>query len=994
MRGPHDELELVLSTDSTRTSLARPERAPVGGARAPELAVDEDESRLADLRRPRRRAGASPTSTGRRRTWTTFVDATPNRSAIVPAIATRPAARPGSVRRPGRTASARRSRSMTAPASVSAPWLTTNGSATKNAAASSISSIPAALTGRTCRPYRPTIERDRADRAREDEAGVPELDDDARSGRSRASARRCSGRSAGRGSASSATSRPRRPSRPAVWSTSGPSARWSCPSIWLEERGQVGAITSMMFSSSASRAPSVRRLRTARSAASTLRPCLAASARDVGGGVVDDLAAQVSRRCPRRRRRSASRSRCSSAAPSRARPPPGRSQRRRSRARALGRDVDDHGDLGGELRLDDLAHRASRARPACPAGSRPRRSPRPRARSICSIDVVRRDRVDVVVELDASTRRAFPAAAGQARRPPPRRAEGRTPRQEQARCTLVRILSVEGRFASRRRGGLPPCGRPRHEVPRPASCSPLVLPASRVAPSRRRSCTRDVPLGGPRARLGQGAGRFNLVGLHWQGPGTVQLPDTLGRGPLERLAAARSGGARTSRTPARPSARTRRLAARQPARGSAPSDRIEYRPRGRVRGCGRTSSRARPPRSRRERSRSPAAPAIVLARPAWRRQRVDPARARRVTRPTSALRDRPPHGRRERLHGGRVGGDRARDPDLPREGERLERHRLQLPRRQVRPGVRGPLRRHRPERRRRARGGVQHRLGRRRGARRATARSPPTARRSRRWQAARLAARPRARRPAVDVARTPRAATRASRRRAGLRCARSPATATPASRPAPANALYALLGDDRAAASPRSACRSSTRRRCTARSAGTCASRARLSAPLAWTVTVTGRPRTRRGRRAAATARDRLDVGRDGRCRPARTATRSGRPDVRAGGRAGRQTAVPAVPRGRSRAALARRADDVHAERGRRRRRRRRSRTRWLRRRRDRDRDGRIGADAATLFPHRRRPASTAFVFDAGSVRRRLYRVQLDAQATGGPEGRGLGAVS
>ena len=52
---------------------------------------------------------------------------------------------------------------------------------------------------------------------------------------------------------------------------------------------------------------------------------------------------------------------------------------------------------------------------------------------------------------------------------------------------------------------------------------------------------------------------------------------------------------------------------------------------------------------------------------------------------------------------GRVGGDRPGDPALPREGKRLERHRLQLPRRPVRPGLRGPLRRDRPERGRRAR---------------------------------------------------------------------------------------------------------------------------------------------------------------------------------------------------------------------------------------------------------------------------------------------------
>ena len=51
--------------------------------------------------------------------------------------------------------------------------------------------------------------------------------------------------------------------------------------------------------------------------------------------------------------------------------------------------------------------------------------------------------------------------------------------------------------------------------------------------------------------------------------------------------------------------------------------------------------------------------------------------------------------------------DRARDRGLPREGKRLGRHRLQLPRRRVRPGVRRTLGRHRAQRRRRTLGRVQ-----------------------------------------------------------------------------------------------------------------------------------------------------------------------------------------------------------------------------------------------------------------------------------------------
>ena len=83
----------------------------------------------------------------------------------------------------------------------------------------------------------------------------------------------------------------------------------------------------------------------------------------------------------------------------------------------------------------------------------------------------------------------------------------------------------------------------------------------------------------------------------------------------------------------------------------------------------------------------------------------------------ASLRRRPPHSRLEQLPARGVGGDRARDRALPREGERLERHRLQLPRRQVRPGVRGPRRRDAAQRHRRACGGLQHRLRGHRGPR-------------------------------------------------------------------------------------------------------------------------------------------------------------------------------------------------------------------------------------------------------------------------------------
>ena len=62
------------------------------------------------------------------------------------------------------------------------------------------------------------------------------------------------------------------------------------------------------------------------------------------------------------------------------------------------------------------------------------------------------------------------------------------------------------------------------------------------------------------------------------------------------------------------------------------------------------------------------------------------------------------------LHPSTVGRHRSRDRALPRCGERLERHRLQLPRRPLRPGLRGPGRRHVTQCHRCARRGLQHRL--------------------------------------------------------------------------------------------------------------------------------------------------------------------------------------------------------------------------------------------------------------------------------------------
>ena len=168
----------------------------------------------------------------------------------------------------------------------------------------------------------------------------------------------------------------------------------------------------------------------------------------------------------------------------------------------------------------------------------------------------------------------------------------------------------------------------------------------------------------------------------------------------------------------------------------------------------------------------------------------------------------------------------------------------------------------------------------------------------------RVAARRRARRPAVDARRTSRAATRGSRPACPSSCAPSRATATRASPTARARSSTR--------SSPRSprrrrrpGCRRSTRRRVQGNVGGPVRFPARLSLAAA----VDGhRARPARRRRVDAGSGsglgDRLDVGRDRRCRRAATRTRStpagARPATGVVG-GGATTAAPALARPRTR---------------------------------------------------------------------------------------------
>ena len=140
----------------------------------------------------------------------------------------------------------------------------------------------------------------------------------------------------------------------------------------------------------------------------------------------------------------------------------------------------------------------------------------------------------------------------------------------------------------------------------------------------------------------------------------------------------------------------------------------------------------------------------LLPRPVGRR-REHPQQERAALR-HDQRRLRPPHGQRQRLHRGPGAGDHAQHLRLPREVARLERHRLQLPRRPLRSHLGGPLRRHRQARRRRPHAQLQRLLLRDVGHRQL--RHRPAARRdaARLRPAVRVEALAARRQPGVDVA--------------------------------------------------------------------------------------------------------------------------------------------------------------------------------------------------------------------------------------------------
>ena len=251
---------------------------------------------------------------------------------------------------------------------------------------------------------------------------------------------------------------------------------------------------------------------------------------------------------------------------------------------------------------------------------------------------------------------------------------------------------------------------------------------------------RDVPLGA-RTLAGRTLRRCasTCSALHWQGSGrsTTGRGRSAGSWSAWRTADADTGPDRGS------GERAARLARRQPRLDRRVATGCSSAARQRHAAARLLPLVASPPAPRRCRTLAVAGSPAIVPRALVGGRREDLSAQPRI-RADAEARGRAPHGRHEPLHAGPGGGDRARHRGLPREGKRLERHRLQLPRRPLRHRLRGPRRRDRPERDRRARARVQHRHRRRGADRQLHARRRRRPRAGGARQAARLAPRRRA----------------------------------------------------------------------------------------------------------------------------------------------------------------------------------------------------------------------------------------------------------
>ena len=366
-------------------------------------------------------------------------------------------------------------------------------------------------------------------------------------------------------------------------------------------------------------------------------------------------------------------------------------------------------------------------------------------------EVVLRDRVDVVLELDREHVGRL-RLGGRSRHREEERSGDRRERETRPRrrgAFTCRQLTREAVSIPSSRG-LGPCPRTFS----PAPCSRLSCRAASSSSCCSRSARRP-PHGRTARRSLRGTFRCAATARcrRPRRPAS-RSSDCTGRARARwRSGRGRSAGAgapgslRSRRTTARTAAsrerRLTRLAARQPVVGRAV--RRDPLPGPRRRSAAARVVRLEPGRPVPERQLSIAGSPQLIPRSGWRADerivRAKPMYADRLS--FSVVH----HTAGERLLGGRVGRDRPLDPALPREGQRLERHRLQPARRPVRQGLRGSRRRRRPQRRRRSCRGLQHGLGRRGGDRRVQLDDRAEGGRGRARRRPRVAARPRARRP-------------------------------------------------------------------------------------------------------------------------------------------------------------------------------------------------------------------------------------------------------
>ena len=259
-----------------------------------------------------------------------------------------------------------------------------------------------------------------------------------------------------------------------------------------------------------------------------------------------------------------------------------------------------------------------------------------------------------------------------------------------------------------------PAARPSASAPPPLAAGalrPRPRPRRAARPVRARRSTPSAP---PRAagagwrttRVLRAPRRFDLVGLRWARGARAEA----------QVRARRRGGALDARgstlhAPATtgPTARARRrrhrpgvrrapptsssCACAAPRAACAPASCARCRPRP-SRAASASACAAAP---RVARARSPAAPRDHHPRRVGRRLACPPRAAPELRRGPGS-RSCTTRSPRTTTRPEDSAGDRARHRALPPRLQRLERHRLQLPRRQVRPGLRGPRGRHRRSR--------------------------------------------------------------------------------------------------------------------------------------------------------------------------------------------------------------------------------------------------------------------------------------------------------